>query len=186
MRPRTRARRSILRRLQALVRTASVDPPGNEIRPARLIAGWLRDAGISSHVYQSSPGRGCVIARLNAGPVPDPAHGALLLGHLDVVPVEAKRWHHPPFAAEITGGKLWGRGTVDMQGLDVMELRAFLGLAHSHAKLKRDVILCNEADEEAGGEAGIGWLLAHHGTSWVAPRCSTKAAAASRLRAGTP
>ena len=38
-------------------------------------------------------------------------------GHVDVVPPGPEsRWRHPPFAAEIVDGVLYGRGAVDMKG----------------------------------------------------------------------
>ena len=38
-------------------------------------------------------------------------------GHTDVVPPgDPKRWSHPPFAAEVADGALYGRGAVDMKG----------------------------------------------------------------------
>ena len=38
-------------------------------------------------------------------------------GHTDVVPPgDEAAWHHPPFAGEVAGEKLYGRGTVDMKG----------------------------------------------------------------------
>ena len=38
-------------------------------------------------------------------------------GHMDTVPVtNEKEWIHPPFAAEIHDGKIYGRGTTDMKG----------------------------------------------------------------------
>ena len=38
-------------------------------------------------------------------------------GHTDVVPPgEQAKWTHPPFAGEIVGGTLYGRGAVDMKG----------------------------------------------------------------------
>ena len=38
-------------------------------------------------------------------------------GHVDVVPPgEAEHWTHPPFAAEIASGLLYGRGAADMKG----------------------------------------------------------------------
>ena len=37
-------------------------------------------------------------------------------GHTDVVPVgDAAAWTHDPFGAEISDGKLWGRGACDMK-----------------------------------------------------------------------
>jgi len=39
----------------------------------------------------------------------------MFAGHTDVVPVgDAGAWTHPPFAAEIAGGEMFGRGAVDM------------------------------------------------------------------------
>lgn len=150
-------------RLQALIRNAAVNPPGGEERNARLVASWLEAEGVPAKVYVSAPGRANVIARLQAGPTPQPVGAVMLLGHLDVVPAEAERWHQPPFAANIVDGKLWGRGSLDMLDLDVMELHAFLALAHRHAKLAHDVIYCGVADEEAGGDFGAKWMIEHHG-----------------------
>lgn len=41
----------------------------------------------------------------------------VLTGHSDVVPAgDPGAWPHPPFAGVIEGGKVWGRGAVDMKG----------------------------------------------------------------------
>ena len=38
-------------------------------------------------------------------------------GHTDVVPPgDEAAWQHPPFAGEVAGGSLYGRGAVDMKG----------------------------------------------------------------------
>ncbi len=38
-------------------------------------------------------------------------------GHTDVVPPgDEKAWHHPPFAGDVSGDMLYGRGAVDMKG----------------------------------------------------------------------
>lgn len=38
-------------------------------------------------------------------------------GHTDVVPPgDVTAWTHPPFAAEVSEGQLWGRGAADMKG----------------------------------------------------------------------
>ncbi len=38
-------------------------------------------------------------------------------GHMDVVPVgRPELWEHEPYGGEISGGKIWGRGTADMKG----------------------------------------------------------------------
>ncbi len=46
-----------------------------------------------------------------------PGSKVLFDGHIDTVKVEdASKWAHDPFAAEITDGKMYGRGTSDMKG----------------------------------------------------------------------
>ncbi len=46
-----------------------------------------------------------------------PGKKILFDGHIDTVPVtEETEWIHPPFAAEIHDGKIYGRGTSDMKG----------------------------------------------------------------------
>ena len=41
----------------------------------------------------------------------------MFAGHTDVVPPgDEDAWTHPPFAAEIAGGEMFGRGAVDMKG----------------------------------------------------------------------
>lgn len=52
-------------------------------------------------------------------------------GHIDTVPVtEETEWIHPPFAAEIHDGKIYGRGTSDMKGA----VAAMTCAASSYAK----------------------------------------------------
>lgn len=148
-------------KLAALLRLDTSNPPGREEAAARLIAGWLKDEGITARLLQAAPGRVNLVARL-PGPSAAVQRPLLLLNHLDVVPVEPKRWKVPPFSAWVADGTLWGRGALDMKGLAVMELIAFLELKRRHAPLSRDVIFCATADEEAGGTYGVRWLLANH------------------------
>jgi len=57
----------------------------------------------------------------------------VLAGHTDVVPAgDEARWSHPPFAAEIVDGVLYGRGAVDMKGGIACALAA--ALAHVAAR----------------------------------------------------
>ncbi|MBM3271306.1 MAG: M20/M25/M40 family metallo-hydrolase [Candidatus Sericytochromatia bacterium] len=142
--------------LQALVRADTTNPPGNETIAARLMQQWLAKEGIQSEVVGPTPERGSLVARLKGDGTEPPL---LLLSHLDVVPVEAAKWRHPPFGAVLADGAIWGRGTIDTKGLTAMQLLAFLDLERRNVPLRRDVILCAVADEEAGGDAGAVWLL---------------------------
>jgi acetylornithine deacetylase/succinyl-diaminopimelate desuccinylase-like protein len=89
------------------------------------------------------------------------------------VPAAAEGWTHPPFAAEIADGYLWGRGAVDMKQMVAMEV-VVLALLARRARdagrnpatdpvpgLRRDVLFACTSDEEAGGHQGAGWLADH-------------------------
>jgi acetylornithine deacetylase/succinyl-diaminopimelate desuccinylase-like protein len=164
-----------IRHLRELIRIPSVNPPGDpataagrdstggETAAAGYCAEVLTAAGIAVEVLEASPGRGSCFARLRADPaVKDPEPPLVLLGHVDVVPVEEDRWSRDPFGGELVDGVVWGRGAIDMKDMLAMELAVLVGLQRSGVPLRRDVIFAAVADEEAGGEHG-----AQH---WVAAR----------------
>src|ERR1700712_3841715 len=59
---------------------------------------------------------GGIKANLFASFGPDAPGGYVLSGHTDVVPVDGQDWSSDPFAAEVRGDKLYGRGACDMKG----------------------------------------------------------------------
>jgi acetylornithine deacetylase/succinyl-diaminopimelate desuccinylase-like protein len=157
--------------LRGLIRIPSVNPPdggpdvaagrdpaGGETAVARYCAEVLDGAGIASEIIELTPGRGSCVARLPAtGPATEPP--LILLGHIDVVPVDAEAWSRDPFGGELVDGVVWGRGAVDMKDMVAMELGVMLALRRSGAELRRDVIFAAVADEEAGGEHGARGLV---------------------------
>ncbi len=150
-----------IRHLQALLRLDTTNPPGHESLASEYLAGVLRAEGIEPLVLESAPGRGNVIARLKGTGEAPPL---LLYGHTDVVPAEPAHWSHPPFAAEIADGYVWGRGAVDMKDTVAQQLMIMLLLKRQGVTLRRDVIFAATADEEIGGEDGFGvaWLVKQH------------------------
>lgn len=151
--------REALELLQALLRTDTTNPPGNETPAAELCARSLSSAGLDPVLVGRTPERMNVIARLRGdGSLPP----LLLNAHLDVVPAEAASWSRPPFAGEIHDGWLWGRGAIDMKNMAAMSIAVLNRLAREKAKLKRDVIFCGSADEEAGSAEGAVWLVENH------------------------
>jgi succinyl-diaminopimelate desuccinylase len=90
-------------------------------------------------------------------------------GHTDVVPPgDEKAWRHPPFAGEVEGGTLYGRGAVDMKGGIACFVAAALDyLAANGGKPKRGSIsLLITGDEESVAVNGTIKLLqwaAEHG-----------------------
>ena len=158
--------------LRSLIRIPSVNPPdggpevaagrdpsGAETIAARYCAEVLEGAGIEAQVLEPTPGRGSCIARLPAtAAATEPP--LILLGHIDVVPVDAEAWSRDPFGGELVDGVVWGRGAVDMKNMVAMELGVMLALKRSGIELRRDVIFAALADEEAGGEHGARALVA--------------------------
>lgn len=81
----------------------------------------------------------------------------LLLGHLDVVPVEPgseTSWRHDPFGGVIADGFIWGRGSIDNKSAVVGTLEAVEMLLAEGFRPARTVHLAFGHDEEAGGLEG--------------------------------
>ncbi|TPW75714.1 M20/M25/M40 family metallo-hydrolase [Schumannella soli] len=136
-----------------------------ETRAALLIRELLTEVGIASEFAESRPGRGNLVARI---PGADPEAPALLVhGHLDVVPADADDWTHPPFAAEIADGLLYGRGVVDMKGFVGTVVAVVRAFAREGVQPRRELVLAFFADEEAGGVWGARWVVAEH-PEWLA------------------
>ncbi len=150
----------LFRDLLRIDTTNSPEHPGNEIEAARYLEERFAREGLDSTVLESAPGRGNIISRIKG----DGSGGApiLLSAHLDVVPAEAEHWLHPPFAAEIHDGCIWGRGAIDMKNMAAMEAMVMLLLKRSGNTLKRDLIFAGVADEEEGCEFGSLWLVREH------------------------
>jgi acetylornithine deacetylase/succinyl-diaminopimelate desuccinylase-like protein len=156
--------RDAVEKLSAYIHVDTTNPPGNEIRAAQWYAKIFEAEGIPFQIAESAPGRGNIVARLK-GSGSEPA--LILLNHMDVVPVSRDYWTEDPFAGLIRGGYLWGRGSIDMKGIGILQLLTFLELHRLHVGLKRDVIFIGTADEEAGGDMGAGWVVKNR-PEWIA------------------
>jgi len=138
--------------------------PG-ERKAAEYVAERLAEAGLAPELLESRPGRANVVARWEGA---DPSLPPLLVhGHLDVVPAEADDWRFPPFAGEVDGGYVHGRGAVDMKDFDAMLLSVVRARRGAGAAPRRPVVLAFTADEESGSGAGAHWLVDEH-PDWFA------------------
>ena len=142
-----------------LLRFDTTNPPGAEEACAQFVAGHLRDSGLEPRVLSAAPGRSNVVARVAGTGVQPPL---LLTAHLDVVPADAERWTHGPFAGTVADGQVWGRGAVDMKNMAAMCLTVLRLLVASGITPNRDVLFAGVADEEAGCDRGSAWLVEHH------------------------
>lgn len=130
--------------------------PG-ERAAAEHVMGLLHEVGLEPELVESEPGRASVVVRLEGA---DPTRPALVLhGHTDVVPARAEDWSVDPFAAELRDGMVWGRGAVDMKGMDAMILATVRAMVREGRKPARDLVVAMFADEEAGGVKGASWLV---------------------------
>lgn len=100
---------------RAMIRTQSYS--GHEDGMVRLILDFMNEKGFDE-AFTDKYGNvlGCIRGRR-------PGKRILFDGHIDTVPVDNPGdWHHDPFGAEITDGRIYGRGTTDMKGADAAML----------------------------------------------------------------
>ena len=92
-----------------------------------------------------------------------PGNGPHLMfaGHTDVVPPgDLSAWTHPPFAADIHGGEIYGRGAADMKGGIACFVAAVARRIERNAALQGSLSLLITGDEEAAAINGTVKLLA--------------------------
>ena len=96
----------------------------------------------------------------------------MFAGHTDVVPVgDEAAWTHPPFAAEIAGGEMFGRGAVDMKGGIACFVAAVARQIEKHGAPKGSISFLITGDEEGPSINGTTKLLqwaAERGEHWDA------------------
>ena len=146
--------------LRQYVAINTSNPPGDVTRAADFLTDVLNKEGIETKRYDSGPGRSIVLARLKG----DGSGGKAILleNHMDVVPADPARWKSDPFKPTVEDGKLYGRGSIDMKGIGVSMLYAFIMLHRQHVPLSRDVLLMFVPDEEVGGDMGAAWMRKNH------------------------
>lgn len=72
-----------------------------------------------------------------------------VLGHLDVVPA-GTGWRHESFGAELSEGRIWGRGTMDDKGPLFACLYGLKALADAGIPLRRRIRILFGTNEESG------------------------------------
>lgn len=96
----------------------------------------------------------------------------MFAGHTDVVPPgDETSWSWPPFAADIIGGELFGRGAVDMKGGIACFVAAVARHIEQHGAPKGSISFLITGDEEGPAVNGTEKLLkwaAERGETWDA------------------
>ena len=131
--------------LQELIRIKSVN--GNEGEVAAYLNQLLNQHGIQGEIISHTEGRDNLVATYHNG------QGRVLglSGHMDVVSAgDESNWTYPPFAAEIKGNRLYGRGATDMKsGLAAMVI-AMIELKESGKPFNGTIKLLATVGEEVG------------------------------------
>ena len=145
--------------LQTLIRNECVHDgtpdSGGETRTSDTLVHYLEGAGLDVERFTPREGRDSMVARIE-GSDPD-APSLCLMGHTDVVPVNADGWERDPFGGELVDGEVWGRGAVDMLNLTSTMAVAFRRLADEGFRPQGDLIFFG-ADKASVVEAALGAL----------------------------
>jgi succinyl-diaminopimelate desuccinylase len=151
---------------QDLIRIPTLNPPGQDYR---LICEYL-DKRLSAHGFETqmirafgTPGDSEKYPRWNIIARRDGKHAGECVhfnSHTDVVEVGAG-WTFDPFGAEISDGKIYGRGTCDMKGGLAASIIAAETFIEQHPDFAGAIEISGTADEETGGYGGVAYLAEH-------------------------
>ncbi len=136
---------------RSLVKIDSVIRPetGNtEAQVVNFITEWIRkELGMEPEINAVKPGRENIILRIDSG---KPGKTLMFEGHTDVVSEgDPSLWKHPPFAADVEDGKIYGRGSCDMKAGVAVNLLTAKAVLKSGADFNGSIllgILCDEED----------------------------------------
>jgi acetylornithine deacetylase len=153
--------------LAELIRIPSV--VGSEGKAQEWVAAKMRSMGLEVETFEADreelmkhpayvsvdwpyEGRPNVIGKMNGAPG---AKSLILNGHIDVVsPEPIAQWTHDPWGAEVSEGKMYGRGTADMKAGLIANLYAVKTLIEVNAVPKGSILIMSVIEEEAGGGGG--------------------------------
>ena len=133
---------------------------GGKTRPyAEMLKGVWDSAGVSCEIIPT-PKKDNVhlLARIKGTTSAEPL---LVLGHSDVVPAEEENWDTDPFTPTVAKGAIYGRGALDMKGMNSASISGLLRHIDEGGLFERDIIVLTDCDEEAG-DFGSGWLAEKH------------------------
>lgn len=140
---------------QKLVRIPSVNPKfiddpeqSREPEVQDVVEAELKAMGMTTERWDVFEGRPNVVGT-SAG---SEQNSLLLCGHIDVVPTgNPDDWTDPPFAANMVGNRMYGRGTGDMKAGLVAAMAAVRAIHKAGIELTNRVSIHSVVDEEAGG-----------------------------------
>jgi acetylornithine deacetylase len=106
-----------------------------------------------------------LVGTWHGSPDKTPGTGKHLIfnGHIDVVPVgDLTNWHHHPWGAELSDGRIYGRGACDMKGGLMAALYALKAIKDSGVAINGSISIQSVIGEEDGGLGTFATLLRGH------------------------
>ena len=178
-------KQEIINYLQQLIKIDTHVPPGiNYNKICKVLANRFNEYNCSTTIidatepYLNDSGKefmGLVGPRSNViakymGEGGDPT--LHISAHIDTVPFDSSGWTHDPLGGDYTldnpyerspldagGGYVWGRGACDDKSMLTAMTFALQTIHDLGYKLRGDLILTGNCDEEIGGVAGLGFLI---------------------------
>lgn len=125
---------------------------------ARLRTAGIPDTDITVFSPPDHPKEGGLVAVLHGQS--KTAKAMLLLGHLDVVEAKREDWTRDPFTLIEENGRYYGRGTLDMKGMDAIWVDMMARFQQSGYRPKRSIRLVLTCGEETlGAFNSLQWLV---------------------------
>jgi acetylornithine deacetylase len=154
-----------------LVKIPSVG--GSESPAQEWVAAWMRDAGLDVDVWEldypvleAHPAFSAEVEREEGlgvvGTLGEDRGGRSLIlnGHVDVVPPgDEDQWSFSPWEGRVEGGRVLGRGALDMKGGLMCALYAAKAIQDAGVRLKGRVHLEAVIGEEDGGVGTLATIL---------------------------
>ena len=149
--------------LKTIVEINSTHERGSTTPIARLLAGRFTAAGFPAadvQVLGPGPRKQNLVVRWRAAA--STQKPILFISHLDVVEAKREDWATDPFKFVEKDGYYYARGIWDDKAAVTTWVTGLISLRKEGWKPSRDIILILTADEEAGTEDGVEWLLKNH------------------------
>lgn len=157
-----------IKHLVELIKIDSSNPPGNETEVIAYLESVLMAEGIESERYALEEDRANLVARIKGNGSKKPL---LIMGHTDVVGVQADKWTVDPFSGVRKDGYVYGRGSLDDKDNVAAGLMVMTLLKRYRVELDRDVIFLAESGEEGTPHVGINYMVEHHWDAIDAEYC---------------
>lgn len=137
-----REQKALLALTQQLIRTPSLTSQEGAV--ADVITTAMR--GMGYHEVHAD-GWGNVV-----GVIRGSGSGSVLFdAHMDTVPWNDSSWQHGPLGAEVSGGRIWGRGASDMKGAVAAAVYGIGRLAKNPGDIGTVYVCCSVCEEPGEG-----------------------------------